>query len=290
MKKREFWSLLAPSLVVMLGLLVVPLFMTIKWSFQRVNYGSPGEWVGLGNYMQAFSDERFLRSLLFTTGFTLTTTLIIVILAYVLAVMVNRTTWPRPIILGFLLVPYVIPNIVGAAAFGWLFNDNFGGIFNHLIAIFGVHDVAWFTEVWPNRILLVLATIWSLLPFAILMILAGLQGVSREIIEASQIDGANLFARHWHVILPSIRGVMGFVVLILIMDIFRAFDQIVPLAPTATQLGNESVMLYVYNIAFREGSPQLGLGSAVNIVSICVILFLLYPSIRNVLREARGHE
>ena len=82
MKTREFWTFMAPSLIVMFGLLVVPLYMTIQWSFQDVNYGSPGTWVGLDNYQRAFSDQRFLRSLVFTTGLTLTTTAVVVVLGY----------------------------------------------------------------------------------------------------------------------------------------------------------------------------------------------------------------
>ncbi|WP_157776022.1 carbohydrate ABC transporter permease [Corynebacterium crudilactis] len=274
----------------MIGLLIVPLYKTIRWSFEEVSYGSPGTWVGLDNYSRALTDDRFLSALVFTTGLTITTTAVIVVLAYVLAVMVNRLTWPRPIVLGVLLIPYVIPSVVGSAAYSWLFDSNFGGVVNYLISLVSDQQILWFTDVWPNRILLMSNIVWSMLPFAILMILAGLQGVPKEIIEAGTMDGANLFQRHWNIIIPSIRGIMGFVLLILIMDIFRVFDQLIPLSPAAAQIGNESVMLYVFNIAFREGSPQLGLGSAVNILSIIVILVLLYPSIRGVLKEASGRE
>ncbi|ANE04658.1 hypothetical protein ccrud_10870 [Corynebacterium crudilactis] len=281
---------MGPSLVIMIGLLIVPLYKTIRWSFEEVSYGSPGTWVGLDNYSRALTDDRFLSALVFTTGLTITTTAVIVVLAYVLAVMVNRLTWPRPIVLGVLLIPYVIPSVVGSAAYSWLFDSNFGGVVNYLISLVSDQQILWFTDVWPNRILLMSNIVWSMLPFAILMILAGLQGVPKEIIEAGTMDGANLFQRHWNIIIPSIRGIMGFVLLILIMDIFRVFDQLIPLSPAAAQIGNESVMLYVFNIAFREGSPQLGLGSAVNILSIIVILVLLYPSIRGVLKEASGRE
>lgn len=290
MRRREFWVFIGPSLVVMIGLLIVPLYKTIRWSFEDVNYGSPGTWVGLDNYARALTDDRFIRAMTFTTGLTITTTIVVVILAYILAVMVNHLRWTRPLVLGIMLIPYVIPSVVGSAAFAWLFDSNFGGVVNFLISKITDYQVLWFTDVWPNRILLLSNIVWSMLPFAMLMILAGLQGVSKEVVEAGRMDGANLFQRHWHIIMPSIRGIMGFVLLILIMDIFRVFDQLIPLSPAAAQIGNESVMLYVYNIAFREGSPQLGLGSAVNILSIVVILILLYPSIRGVLKEASGRD
>jgi len=290
MKAREFWTFVAPSLIVMFGFLVIPLYKTIRWSFESVNYGTPGTWVGLDNYTRALTDQRFLQAVIFTTGLTLTTIAIIVVLAYVFAVMVNRLTWSRPIVLGILLIPYVIPSVVGSAAYSWLFDSNFGGLVNNILGYVTDTTFLWFTDVWPNRILLMSNIIWSMLPFAMLMILAGLQGVSKEIVEAGTMDGTNVLQRHWYIIIPSIRGVMGFVILILIMDIFRVFDQLIPLSPAAAQIGNESVMLYVFNIAFREGSPQLGLGSAVNILTIILILILLYPSIRGILKEARGRD
>lgn len=281
---------MAPSIVVMFGLLTIPLYRTIVWSFQQVNYGVPGTFVGVDNYLRALTDGRFLRVVGFTTGLTITCTLVIIVLAYVLAVMTDRLTRLRPVVLGILLIPYVIPHVVGSAAYGWLFDYNFGGPLAHLISAVTGTDPLWFTQTWANRVLVASNIVWSMLPFAVLMILAALQSVPEELTEAAALDGVNVFQKHVHVIIPSVRNVMGFVGLILTMDIFRVFDNLIPLSPAAVTIGNESVMLYIYNIAFREGSPQLGLGSAVSVITIVVILVLLYPSIRGILKEARGRD
>jgi multiple sugar transport system permease protein/N,N'-diacetylchitobiose transport system permease protein len=90
------------------------------------------------------------------------------------------------------------------------------------------------------------------------------------------------------VIIPSIRGVLGFVLLIFTMDVIRIFDSLIPLAPQAVGLGNESIMLYIYNVAFREGAVNLGLGSAISVLTIVLIMILLYPSIRSIVKEARA--
>lgn len=288
MRRREFWTFVGPSLFVMLALLVVPLYRTIEWSFQQVNYGTPGHFVGFDNYTRALGDSRFRETLVFTTGLTITATVVIVVLAYILATMTNRLKRARPVVLGILLVPYVIPHVVGSTAYSWLFDSNFGGPVNLLINKLVGHDILWFTDKWPNRLLVMSNIIWAMLPFAMLMILAGLQSVPEELTEAAELDGANALQKHLNVIIPSIRGVMGFVGLILTMDIFRVFDNLIPLSPSAVNVGNESVMLYIYNIAFAEGSPQLGLGSAVSVLTIIVILFLLYPSIRGIIKEASG--
>ena len=101
------------------------------------------------------------------------------------------------------------------------------------------------------------------------------------------MDGASAVRTHLSVIVPSIRGVLGFVALISIMDVVRVFDPLVALSPSAVQIGNESIMLYIYNVAFRDGGQDLGLGSAINVLLILLIVVLLFPFIRGVAKEAR---
>ncbi|OYO24927.1 hypothetical protein CGZ93_00115 [Enemella dayhoffiae] len=86
-------------------------------------------------------------------------------------------------------------------------------------------------------------------------------------------------------IIPTIRGVMVFVSLIMIMDKLRVMDNLIPLSTQATSIGNKSIMLYVFHTAFTDGSPQLGLGSAINVLTIILILIALWPSVRGILRR-----
>jgi ABC-type sugar transport system permease subunit len=287
MRRREFALLVGPSMIVMFGLLVVPLYRTIVWSFQQVQYGEPGVFVGLQNYSAALTDPRFLRAVVFTVILTVIVTAALVVLGYIIATLINQLGKLRPLVLGIMLVSYVLPNVVGAAAFSWLFDTNFGGVANYLLSSLTGSEILWFTDVWPNRIIIILDTIWHLLPFSMLIILAGLQGVPDEIIEAARIDGAPALKLHLSVIVPTIRGVLFFVTLISIMDVLRTFDQLIPLAPNAVEIGNESIMLYIYNIAFREGSERLGLGSAISVLTILLILIMLMPFIRDTFREAK---
>lgn len=288
MKQREFWLLFSPSLLIMAGLLVVPLIRTIQWSFESVRYGTPGTFVGFANFAHALTDARFLRATTFTVTVTVVATLIVVVLGYLVATGMNRLTISRPLVLGIMLISYVLPNLVGAVAYSWLFDDNFGGVVNHLLAFFGGDDVLWFTDPTANAILIISNTVWNILPFSMLIILAGLQGVPIELREAATIDGANAVQTHLSVIIPTIRGVIGFVTLITIMDVLRMFDILIPLSPQAEAIGNESIMLYVYSVAFADGAQQLGLGSAVNVLTIILILIMLTPFIRGVFKEAKA--
>ncbi|ALE73934.1 MULTISPECIES: sugar ABC transporter permease [unclassified Pseudonocardia] len=287
MRRREFLGLVSPSLLVMLGLLLFPLYKTVEWSLQRVNYGEPGTFLGLDNYAQALSDPRLGRAVLFTVGLTAAVIAVLLVGGYLLAVLVNGLGRSRPWVLGVLLVSYVVPNVVGATMFSWLFDSNFGGVVNYLITELTGQEILWFTDPWANRVMVGLNTVWFMLPFAMLVILAGLQGVPPEVVEAARIDGATGWRVHWHVIVPSIRGVLTFVSIISIMDVLRTFDQLIPLSPQAPQIGNESIMLYIYNIAFQDGGQQLGLGSAINVLLILLIVLLLSPFIRDMAKEAR---
>ena len=263
------------------------LYRTIEWSLQRVNYGQPGTFGGLDNYEAAASDPRLGRAVLFTVGLSVAVVLALLVGGYLLAVLVNRLKRAKPWVLGILLISYVVPHIVGATMFSWLFDANFGGVINYAISGLVGHEVLWFTDPWPNRVVIALNTTWFMLPFAMLVIISGLQGVSEDVIEAARIDGAGPIRTHWSVIIPSIRGVLTFVAIISIMDLLRTFDQLVPLAPQAAQVGNESIMLYIFNVAFQDGGQQLGLGSAVNVLLVVLIVILLLPFIRDVAREAR---
>jgi ABC-type sugar transport system permease subunit len=291
MKRRQFWALVAPSVVVMFGVMLVPLYQTLRWSFERVNYGEAGTFIGLTNYREALGDARLGRAVLFTVGLTVIASAFCIVFGYILAALVNKLGRARPLVLGILLISYVSPQVVGAVAFSWLFDSNFGGIVDYLAnAVSGgaFGNPLWFTSTWPNRLIIVANVVWFMLPFAMLMILAGLQGVSEETLEAAEIDGASPLQRHLYVIIPSIRGVLGFVVLILTMDVIRVFDSLIPLAPQSLTNGNESLMVYIYRVAFSEASRNLGLGSAISVLTIILILILLFPSIRNIVKEARA--
>jgi len=287
-RRREYAYLVAPSVLVMFGLLVIPLVRTVQWSFERVRYGQPGTFVGLENYRDALTDPRFAAAVTFTVVVTVAVVTVLVLGGYVLAVLVNGLVRVRPLVLGLLLVSYVVPGIIGATMFSWLFNDNFGGVVNQLIEAVGLPQVLWFTDTWANRALVAASVVWSLVPFSMMVILAGLQGVPKELLEAARMDGAGTLRTHWSVIAPSIRGVLGFVSLISIMDVLRLFDQLIPLSPQAVQIGNESLVLYIYNRAFLDGGQQLGLGSAMNVLLIVLIVVMLLPFIRDTAREGRS--
>lgn len=289
MRRKEFLLLAGPSALIMTVLLVVPLIQTIIWSLQDITYGQQGTWTGLSNYVDVLSDGLFRQAVVFTIALTLVGLAFKLVLGFLLAVLLQRTGRARPLFLGFLLLSYIVPTVIGAVAFSWLFDSNFGGLVNWLLQHVGVaNPPLWFADQWPNRIMVLANIIWHELPFSILILLAGLQGVNTEAIEASQIDGANWWQQQRYVVIPALGPLIAFISLITIMDGLRIFDALIPLSPSAVSLGNESVMLYVFNVAFAAGDQKVGLGSAVSVLTMIIIFVLLVPFIRQTYREVRA--
>ncbi len=96
MKAREFWLLFSPSLLIMSALLILPLARTVQWSFENVRYGTPGTFVGLGNFADALTDPRFHRAVIFTVAVTVVTTAILIVFGYLIATAVNTLRLTRP--------------------------------------------------------------------------------------------------------------------------------------------------------------------------------------------------
>jgi ABC-type sugar transport system permease subunit len=287
-RRKEFLLLAGPSALIMTVLLVVPLIQTIIWSLQDITYGEQGIWTGLTNYVNVLGDGLFRQAVVFTIALTLVGLVLKLVLGFLLAVLLQRAGRARPLFLGFFLLSYIVPTVIGAVAFSWLFDSNFGGLVNWVLQHFGVSNPPlWFADQWPNRIMLLANIVWHELPFSILILLAGLQGVNTEAIEAAQIDGASWWQQQRYVVIPSLGPLIAFISLITIMDGLRVFDALIPLSPSAVSLGNESVMLYVYNVAFAAGDQKVGLGSAVSVLTMIIIFVLLVPFIRQTYREVR---
>lgn len=288
MRRRDLFIGAGPTLAVMVLLLGVPLIYTIVWSFQSVEFGTPGEWIGLGNYARVLQDAEFQSAVAFTVGYAIASTIVLLALGYGLAMLLHHAGRGKSVFLGVLLVPYVVPAIIAATAFSWLFDNSFGGLVNFVLEKTTGQQVQWFTETWANRGLVLLAGVWLGAPFYMLVLLGALKGVPGEQLEAATVDGANWWKRQWYVVIPTLGPMFRFLALIGIMNALGVFDVLIPLAPNAETVESQSVSLYVYQQAFARDQQNLGLGSAVNVLMMIVMFILVSPFVRNIYREVKA--
>ena len=266
------WVLLAPFLIVFTLFTAYPLLSSL-WLSTRQTFG-PGasKSVGFGNFSQLLRDPLFWRAMRNTVVFTLGTVVIQVPLALLLALALDRPGLRGRAALRLVLFA---PVLVGVVFVGMMFAVIFEkrtGMLNQLLhGAFGWSlDFPWLESyVMPA---LILATIWQYVGFSMVYFLAALQSVPRELTEAASMDGAGAWSRFRHVILPAIRPVTAFVVLISIVGSFQVFELPYILLNGTGGPDNRglSLVLYLYQSGFQTG--DLGYASAIGWAMAVVLM------------------
>jgi len=281
-RTSSFLGFTAPSIVAMVGLMAVPLGLTIWTGFHRVTFRGEWRWAGIDNYLVTLEDPDFLRSLWFTLLFCAVTIPVKILLGFISALALQgiRPGF-RGVFIACALLPFIVTPVVGTLAFSWLFRDF--GIVTWLLTEMGVR-IHWLGSDAASRALVMIHYVWHGTPFATIVLFAGLQGVPKDEIEAAIVDGAGFWYRLQAVILPHLRSLIVFLALMMVMDGYRVFDSIYVL--TRGVNGTESVMMYNYRIAIVENA--VARGSAVSILTVLGILVLLIPFLVNTWREQRS--
>lgn len=281
MKRREFITYVTPSVVVMVGLMVVPLCFTIYLSMTAYTYGQLPRFMGLANYVNALQNPRFWNSLLFTLMYMAIAIPVQIFIGFVLALLLDRVTKLQGLMVSTALLPNIITPVVGTLIFSWLFQDKWG-FYSWILSNLGI-NINFLANVWSSRLLLILYAVWSATPFVFLVLYAGLQAISREQLESAQIDGATWIQQVVRIIIPNLAPLFSFIAMINIMDAYRVFDPVFVMTRGGPGSSTETIQYFNYTVAF--GQLRLGYGSAVSVLNILGILVFLIPLLVRTYRE-----
>jgi ABC-type sugar transport system permease subunit len=246
---------LAPALGLLAVFVVWPLLRAGWWSFTNADLLSPerAHGVGLANYADLWADGRFRSAFANTWLFALLVVPLQTLAAFFLALWVNRPEPAWRMLRGVFFVPVVVAMPVLAVLWTLLYQPAQGGDMgpvNAALGMFGVPPQAWLRD--PALALPAIAfmSIWQGTGLQMMVFLAGLQNVSKELLEAARIDGANAWQRVWHVVVPSMRNTIIFVVTVTTILAFRIFVQ--PYLMTRGGPGNSTLSLIqsVYEMTF----------------------------------------
>jgi multiple sugar transport system permease protein len=226
------------------------------------------------------SHNEFLSALQFTLIYIAATTPFILGGGLLLALAVNRATKAlRGAFIAASLLPFIITPVVGALAIKWLFRDD--GLVPHLLSQVGV-QVFWMAQAWSARLLIIIYGVWHVLPFAFIVLYAGLQSVPQDSLEAAMLDGASTTQRLRFVVLPHLMPLLVFVTLIHLMDAYRVFEPVLVLTQGAF---TSSVQYLTYYVLLEENNPFKA--SAAAVLTLLGIALLLMPLLRRTWREQR---
>ncbi len=273
MKAKEFWVFAAPSLLIMVLLMVGPLLFTLYLSFSQYSLGGAAPRLnGLDNYATVLSDPAFWRAVSFTLSYVAIAVPLIVLIGFGLALLLTELRRGKRLFISAYLLPFVVTPVVGTMIVAWLFRDR--GFYSYLLSLIGV-NVQWLAEPTAARALIIGYGVWAAVPFAMLMLYAGMQAMSQDPIEAAIVDGATWGQRVRYVVVPSLQPIFLFIIMITMMDGFRLFDSVAIMTRGGPGGATTTAMYYTYGVAF--GDQLLGRGSAAIVLCMIGILILLSP-------------
>lgn len=260
---------MAPALIIFAVLVVFPIVMSFFLAFTEWNFLSgleSIEWVGLENFTRLFTrDHKFMLALKNTFIYALTTAPLSIVIALLLAYMLNDKVYLKKMNRMFIFIPYICSMVALAAVFRFLFRED--GPVNSVLAVFGADPVKWLNTTGLNKIPVICVMIYAGIGFNLIVYMAALQGVPKELYEASAMDGANGFVRFMKITVPMISPTTFYLLVVRLIAAFKVFSavNIMNLSTTAPSLVTE-----IYSKAFT--SYKFGYASAESWVLVAIIL------------------
>lgn len=283
--KRRFQAImLAPVIVVLLGLTVFPFIYTVTNSFTDYYYlaAESKKFVGFSNYISLLQDELFRRAVWNTMKFMLLAVSIETALGLGMALLVESIKKGLRFLRVSLLLPSLLPPVTVALVWQMMLS-NHNGIINYLLSLFGKGPFNFLMDINLAFGTILLIDIWQWTPFAFLLLYAALQAVSRSQYEAARVDGAGRWSVLIHITLPNILPGLLLVVLLRTIDTFRLFDKVNILTGGGPANSTTTITQYIY----RHGVYNLQFGYSAAASIIMVLLVLLF-SIMYIMRSIGG--
>jgi len=264
-------GLAAPALAVFAVFMFVPLVMTAYYSLTRyTGFGDP-RFQGVENFTQIFGDPLFWRSLANTAVFTVVSVPLSVFGGLGLALLLNRALPGRGLLRALFYVPVVISAVSAGIIARWIFNENFG-IANRLLSGVGLPEVGWQTSGPAALASVVAVQVWTSLGFAMVVYLAGLQGISGEVYEAAALDGASRWRVLRSITWPLLGPTTFFILVYMVITSFQVFDIVVIMTGGGPANATTFLVNYAYDTGFQQ--RRQGYAAALGVVLFVIVMVL----------------
>jgi multiple sugar transport system permease protein len=271
-RHEAMWGYLFVALPV-LGFLIWiagPMLFSAWLSLTEWDLLSPAEFVGLSNYQAMLVDPLFWQSLRVTFTFTLVSVVLFQALAFMVALLMNVKVRGIALFRTIYYLPSIVPVVANAMLWSWVFNSDFG-LLNAALRPLGIPKVLWLQDPRSALPALITMSLWGI-GGAMLIYLAGLQGVPHQLYEAAEIDGANYWHRFRHVTIPMMSSVIFFNGLMGLITALQTFTQGYIITNGGPQNGTLFYALYLYRRAFTDF--KMGYAAALAWVLFAIVLLL----------------
>ncbi len=283
MKKRRSltpYLLIAPSAVIVVCVVLIPVIRAIVMSFQSYDLRRPKEigFVGLSNYIGALNDPLFRNALLRTVIWVAAGVGFQFLIGLLLALILNGRFRGRGVVRAVSMIPWVTPGVLIGLMWRWIYDGNFGVLNDILKKLHLIHtDIPFLSQVNTAFPAVIVAIVWQGIPFFALMLLAALQSVDTDMYEAADMDGANRIQRFFYITLPSIKNTIFITVLLRVIWVANSVDVIFNMTEGGPAYSTQTLSVYIYN---KANALDLGYASAMAVMLAVLLLAVVIPYLR----------
>jgi multiple sugar transport system permease protein len=276
-RKRRWvpWAYLAPVVGYLAALYAYPLYRTVDLSLRHYTVRSfvqgDAPFSGLDNYRTIFDDPTFVPALTHTVIFTAASLAFQFTIGLALAVFFNRHFPLSATLRALFLVPWLLPLIVSASTWSWMLNSD-SGIVNTALGWAGVSPVNWLTSPKWSLVSVIIANIWIGIPFNLVVLYNGLQGIPGELYEAAALDGASGWRQFWRITFPLLRPVSAITLLLGLVYTLKVFDIIWIMTKGGPVDSSTTFATWSYRLGFGSLLPEFGPSAAVGNLLILAAL------------------
>jgi len=263
---------LFPALSLLLVFLTYPLGLGIYLGFTDTQIGRAGVWVGLENFESLFHDRIFINAVWWTVVYTFFATILKFALGLWLALLLNHHVPFKSLVRAIILLPYIVPTVLSAIAFWWIYDPQFSIISYVLVdrLHWMDHYIDFLGTPWNARWSLIAANVWRGIPFVAITLLAGLQTISPSLYEAAMLDGASPWQRFRFVTRPLLMPILAIVMTFSVLFTFTDFQLIYVITRGGPLNATHLMATLAFQRAINGGA--LGEGAA---IAITMVPFLL---------------
>ena len=267
--KKYFPIFVLPTLLAFTLFFIIPFCMGIGLSFTKFTTVLNAKWVGLKNYITAFTfDKSFVNALIFTTKFTVVSIVTVNVFAFALSLILTRGIKGT----NFFFSVFFMPNLIGGIVFGYIWNL----LINGVLSRFGV-DITYSAKYgfWG----LVILMNWQLIGYMMVIYIAGLQNIPTDLIEAAEIDGASPLRVLFQVKIPMVMPSITICMFLTLTNSFKMFDQNLALTGGAPEHTTEMLALNIYDTFYKRVGWQ-GVGQAKAVIFFIIVAIIAFIQLR----------
>ena len=265
------WLFLTPALILLALFVFYPIAYLLYLSFTTGSFTSEGI-----NYFRLAVNPDFWQVIRNTLYFTVATVIPSLILPLIIAVLLNQAVALRSLLRTVYFLPSITSLVAVGLGFRWLFQNQ--GPMNELLTALGFNPIPWLNSTFWAMPVLIILSIWQQIGFNMVVFLAGLQGIPQMRYEAAELDGADGFAKFWHITLPGLRPTLIFTTITTLIFTLRSFEQVYVVTGGGPLNSTNLLVYYIYQEAFARF--DFGYAAAAATVLLMVTLVLVYFQLR----------